>query len=100
MNPQVWIARVRKAVRGRNCLARVLYQCSVLRMQERSLSFAEKSEAGFVDRSSANGPAVCDVHLLGAIIGQVAKARKIPSARLKSRKRLFQVVLREIVIAR
>src|SRR2546429_7315406 len=75
MNAKVGIARVRKTIGSGNRFAGILHQRSVLRMQERTLSFAEECEPCFVHGRGTNGPGMADVYLLRSLVGQVAKAR-------------------------
>jgi len=56
-----------------------------LRVKELSLAFAEEGKARFVNRTRADRPSMTDVHLLNALIGEIAKTRKICSAGLETR---------------
>src|SRR5215813_4006763 len=68
-------------------------------MQKCSLSFAKESESRLIDGRSANGPCVADVYLLRPVIRQISKAGEVRAASLKAGKRLFQMMLRKVIVA-
>src|SRR5262249_28088029 len=95
-----WIGWIGKALGGRNRLAGILHERCMLWMQKRALAFAEKGEPQFVDGSRSDGPSVADVYLLNALIRKIPEIGQRRSAGLKLCKRLRQIMLGEIVVAR
>src|SRR5260221_3867066 len=78
------IGRGREAVGRRNRFASLLHPRRMLRMQKRSLPFAEHREARLVHRWCGNCPRMTDIDLLNALVGQIAESWKISSARLEA----------------
>ena len=100
MNPQVRIGGVREAIRRGHGLTRVLHQVGMLGMQERCLTFAEHRESNFVYRRRTNRVRMADIDLLNSFVRQVTESRQVGTSGLESRKRLLQMVLFEIIVAR
>ena len=71
----------------------------MLWMQERALAFAEESESRFIHRGRSESPSMAHVQLLDSFIGQISKPWNIRAARLEPGERLFQIVLREVIVA-
>ena len=99
MYAQVRVCRIGKTVRCRHRHTRIRYRCRVLWVQKCPLALAEKCKARLIHRCRANGPRVTDVDLLHALIGKIAKSWQIRPARLKTRERLREIMLREVVVA-
>ncbi len=99
MNAQIRIVGISETIGCRDGLAGILHQVRVLRMQKCALALAKKSEARFVDGSRADRPGVADVHLLNSFVGQVAKAGNVRATRLETRKRLREIMIRQVVVA-
>src|SRR6266436_7863031 len=69
-------------------------------MKKCALPLAEKCKPRLVDCGRADRPGMADIQLLEPLIRQIAKLRKRCAAGLKPRERLFQIVLRKIIVTR